>query len=516
VAPDNPLGIAPPTRPAGLNFDYTSRSNHFAAVSAYYHCDAAFRMVEALGFMPVDYFAAGQFPVRVVHRAPIPPGRAVFDGRTVNAYVEGDPRPNVVGEMRFAFADLSDPVTAPLGIAADARFVWHEFGHVLLIAATGYPEFLFAHSAGDALAAVICDLDSHIGELAPGWRGVTFPWVEALRRHDRAVGDGWGWHGSLYPPSGRDMRDPAGYRAEQILSSTLFRLYRALGGDATLWNNAPALATRRAAAAYTVYLIVSAIKGLGPFATIPGLDAYALAGVMMNIEVATPFLLPDPNLFPPFTAPARRGGAVHKVVRWTFARQGLYAPGTGPRIWNAPGQPEPVDVYIEDGRHGEYDYTAVWEAQAPDLRVAALPNPGDPDAISRANTPSYVFVRVRNRGTEPNPPAATVRVFSARVPSGPPRWRLPPDPQHRWVEIAPRPGAVTTAMVPPGAQVDFGPFEWRPSTPGCHGLLACVDAPGDRCNALTPTYPCAVGPTRIADLVPFDNNIGYRRVFVVP
>jgi hypothetical protein len=64
--------------------------------------------------------------------------------------------------------------------------------------------------------------------------------------------------------------------------------------------------------------------------------------------------------------------------------------------------------------------------------------------------------------------------------------------------------------------VDFGPFEWRPALPGGYGLLACVDAPGDRCNALVSTYACAVGPTRLAHLVPFDNNIGYRHVSVLP
>ena len=524
VAQDNPLGIAPPTQPVGANFDYTSRSNHFAAVSAYYHCDAAFRMIEALGFPPANYFAAnvaaGKFPIRVVHRAPISPGRAVFDGRTVNAQVVPViPRnDNVVDELRFAFADLSDPVAAPLGIAADARFVWHEFCHALLIAATGAAEFPFAHSAGDALAAIICDLDSRIGELAPAWRGVTFPWVEALRRHDRAVGEGWGWHGSLYSPV-RDMRDPAGYRGEQILSSTLFRLYRALGGDAKLASSAPDLVPRRAAAAYTVYLIVRAIKGLGPVATTPAGDADALARALMEADVTTSFLLPDQNLFPPFTAPERRGGAVHKVVRWAFERQGLYAPPAGPRPWNAPGQPEAVDVYIEDRhpRRGEYDYTTNWDTDQPHVRIAAQPNPGDPDASPRANTPSYVFVRVQNRGIDPSPAAATMKVFAARAPGpNPPDWRLAPGPPNPWVELAAIPGAVTTAVVIPGASVDFGPFEWRPQAPVRHGLLACVDAPGDRCNALVLTYACAVGPTPLAHLVPFDNNIGYRGVVVLP
>lgn len=526
VERDNPLGIAPPTQPVGASFDYHSRQNHFAAVSAYYHCDAAFRMVEALGFPLADYFAANfaadRFPIRVVHRAPIRPGPAIFDGRTVNAQVVGDSLPHVVGEMRFALGDLSDTVKGPLGIAADARFAWHEFSHALLIAATNHPEFMFAHSAGDAFAAIICDLDSRVGELAAEWRGVTFPWVEALRRHDRAVEDGWGWHGSLYPPRG-SIRDPAGYRAEQILSSTIFRLYRALGGDAVRGNTAPNLVARRAAAAYTVYLVVAAIKALGPVAKVSALDAYALTGQMMDADNATIVLFPNRHLFRPFRARPRRGGAVHKVVRWAFERQGLYAAGSGPRISDAPGRPRPVDVYIEDRaiRRGEYDYTSDWDTTKPEVRVASPSNPGDSDTTPRRNTLSHVFVRVRNRGTDPAAPAASVRVFVARVPGAdPPHWRLTPGPLNRWAELVAASSSTTTAVVPLGPPdttfVDFGPFAWLPVLAGPHALLAFVDAPGDRCNALASQLACAIGPTPIAHLVPFDNNSGYRHVVVLP
>ncbi len=522
VAQPNPLGIAPPSEPGQL-FDYTARTNHFAGVNAYRHCDAAFRMVAALGFPLAVYFKpnhdAGKFPIRVVHRAPIPPGRGLFDGRTVNAQVTGDELPGVVGEMRFALADLTDAVDNPIGIAADARFAWHEFGHVLLIAATGEIEFRFAHGAGDALAAVICDLDSQVAvspQLAP-WRGVTFPWVEALRRHDRRAEDGWAWHGSLYDRATYgEIRDPAGYRAEQLLSSTLFRLYLALGGAAQLPGGQPAALARRTAAAYTAYLIVRAIRALGPASTAPALDAYGLAGALLDADVGTGSLLPDEALFAPFPARRRRGGAAHKVVRWAFERQGLYAPAAGRRPWNAPGDPEAVDVYIDDGRNGQYGYTAAWEAQAPHLRVSATPNPNDPDVPPHANVSSHVFVRVQNRGLQPNPQPATVRVFVARVPpAGRPRWRLGPGTGNPWAELQGEVGATTSAVVPPGQSVEFGPFRWRPPVAGLHSLLACVDAPGDRCNALSPTLACAIGPTRLDHLVPLDNNIAYREVAVL-
>jgi hypothetical protein len=519
VAQDNPLVINPPKKPAGADFDFTSRTDDFAAVSAYHHCDAAFRMVEALGFPLAQYFSEnvknGEFPIRVVHRAPIRPGPAVFDGRTVNAQVVRGATPQVVGEIRFALGDLSDKIDNPIGIATDARFAWHEFGHVLLIAATGEPEFRFAHSAGDTLAAIICDLDSVAAATRPAeaWRGVTFPWVEALRRHDRLTKDGWAWQGSLYDRATyADIRDPAGYRAEQVLSSTLFHLYRALGGDAWKGDAADRHA-RRAAAAYTVYLVVRAIQALGPAIKTPALDAYALAGALMDADVATSYLLPNAKMFKQFKARLRRGGAVHKVVRWVFERQGLYV---GSSAWpvNGPGTPEPVDVYIEDGRHGEYEYAADWDSTAPDVRVVANPSPNAPDTPPHANHLSYVYVRVYNRGTKANPPAATVRVFATILPGArPPLWQLA-GPFNPWTELTPDTGAVTTAPVPPGAFVDFGPFKWQPLLRGHYSLLACVDAPGDRSNALAPTLACAVGPTRLAHLVPFDNNTAHRRIHV--
>ena len=54
----------------------------------------------------------------------------------------------------------------------------------------------------------------------------TFPWVNGIirRRHDRPVGGGWAWGG---------VNDVGGYSSEQILCTTHFRIYRAIGGDST-------------------------------------------------------------------------------------------------------------------------------------------------------------------------------------------------------------------------------------------------------------------------------------------
>ena len=65
----------------------------------------------------------------------------------------------------------------PLGIAADARWIWHEIGHVLLTTSVGDLQFRFAHSPGDALAAIVSDPESELATDA-NWRGATFPWVQ--------------------------------------------------------------------------------------------------------------------------------------------------------------------------------------------------------------------------------------------------------------------------------------------------------------------------------------------------
>ena len=162
----------------------------------------------------------------------------------------------------------------------------------------------------------------------------------------------------------RKCRDSAGprrkaYWSEQILSSSLFRLYRCIGGDTTMvaLPRTPDSHARRSASHYCVYLIMRAIQILGTSLVVPANDpdqfVSALIDADMNTASSTPRgTLPFPALFPPDAAYAsgapytfdRIGGCVHKVIRWAFEAQGLYNPFG--KITNAPGTPPPVDVYI--------------------------------------------------------------------------------------------------------------------------------------------------------------------------
>jgi hypothetical protein len=527
------LGIAPPTEPAGHDFDYDVRTDAFAAVNAYAHVDAMFQMLDDFG-MPFahrpgapppqgetdyDFYAPTfELPAQVIHRAAIRPGPC-GDGRCINAQLRVVPPypltqhgKNQV-QFRFALADLSlrpgappeTPrlpalATFPLGIACDKRWVWHEFGHALLVGATGDLELPFAHSVGDSLAAIMSDPDSRLADpdLADEYRGVTFPWVTGpLRRHDRRAAEGWSWARRLGRAAGyhTDMRDGFGYRHEQVLSSTLFRLYRALGGDAALRSGMPDRPARRAAAHYATYLIMRAVGSLGPAATTPARDASAFASAMMDADAGTVRF--------DYAGRQRVGGTVHKVIRWAFEKQGLYQRPGMPPSSDGGGAPDPIDVYIDDGRRGAYGYAADWHAPA-----LALWNRHKPDALDghqqpRANRANYVYLRGSNRGSD----AALAAAASVRAAPG--HSGLDWAGTTKWTPLGVAAGGVERAAIQPGALTLFGPFQWTPTQAGDHAILAAIDAIGDHANIMASTgLACALIPTPIEELVPFDNNLG--------
>ena len=300
-----PAVVAPTAAlPAG-NFSRSCTTDDFGAVNVYYTCDLFFRTMQAMGIDVATYFGDTTFPLTVDHRD--------ASLGTVNARGYGNATGDGAGGMGFNFLDAASAIT----ISAEPRIAWHEFGHELLFEHVGGPNFGFAHSAGDSLGVIMLDPDSQ----APD-RFLTFPFCPTIvRRHDRPVSGGWGWFGSQWDSQ---------YNGEQVLSTTLFRLYRSTGGDAA------DVAQRRLAARYTCYLI---IQGCGALtATTSDPDVYASA--MMEADLGTP----------DFESIA--GGAVHKVVRWAFEKQGLYRAAGAPTTDE--GQPPDVDVYIDDGRAGEY------------------------------------------------------------------------------------------------------------------------------------------------------------------
>jgi hypothetical protein len=450
-----PPSIPMPTQGEPYLFDYSCKTREFAAVQAYHACDYVYRLIQGMGIDVKSYFGNTSFPV------PVDPHGF---GGAINARAEGNAMGNGMGGFFFGVAAAGQQ----MGIQADLRVVIHEFGHALLWDHVSSPNFGFAHSAGDSLAVILFDPDS-----APSLgRFETFPFMNASaglsRRHDRDVAQGWAWGG---PP----QLDDTQYGSEQILSTTLFRIYRAAGGDSQ------DAALRRAASRYVAYLIIKAIGTL----TFTTSEPEVFASALIDADAATQNFEGQP------------GGAFSKVIRWSFEKQGLFQPAGAPAPVSGPGDPPDVDVYIDDGgdRNGEYmpypkDIAiapAVWNRQAADGG-----QDHQPPAVGAEN---YLYAFVRNRGTKPAA-NVTIKAFQAKA-AGAAVW--PTD----WVATT-TPSLSVAGGLAPGGKAVVGPFAWTPTFAGGSVLLS-ASADGDPSNADTVT-----GPIPNVRLVPLDNNVAQR------
>ncbi len=448
---------APPTvgSPAGA-FNFNAQTEDFNAVNAYHNNDRLFRTMQDFGFNVQNYFNGTTFPVPV-------DARALGDG--INAQAPGNAGGNGLRELRYGKLAAGRTI----GIATSNRVCWHEFGHGLLWDHVNSPNFGFAHSAGDALAAILNDPGTNEPD-----RFATFPWVLASvpgisRRHDRAVGAGWAWFGPNWNTQ---------YGGEQVLSTTLFRLYRSIGGDSTNVN------TQRRAADWTAFLIFKAIGLLS--STTPFPEVYE--GNLETADKTTPSFKGIP------------GGALHKVVRWSFEKQGLFQPGAAPgqgNNVNSEGNPPDVDVYIDDGRGGEYEYLANhWSCQ--DMWVRRAADGGLSHQQPIVGQTNYMYVRVKNRGMQT---AQNVRVDAYHALPGT-GLAFPDDWQAMATSTLPASGPIAS-----GGETIVGPFAFVPTQVGHECLLAIAHADGDAGNDTTIT-----GTIPENRLVPFDNNIGQRNV----
>ena len=443
--------VAPPLAPAATGFDFDVRTNEFAAVNAYYHPDEFFAELEALGFDRATYFDGTTFPLRIDHRG------LGTDCDTINAACGG----NGAGGIAYVVYALNDTtdVAHPVGRACDSRVIWHELGgHGVLFDHINRGSFQFCHSAGDALSAIRHDPDSH----APD-RGRYAPWNPInLRRIDRELADGWGWGGP---------HDDRNYGTEEIMSSTLFRAYRAIGGDS------PDLSRRQFASRMMQWLILQTI---GKFTEAANpLNAQEFAEAMIWAD--------EDN----WTIGGADGPCYGKVVRWAFEKQGLY---------NA--QPADVDVYIDDGRHGEYTYLNIsWENPAIWNRRHADSGTAHEQAVP--GVVNYAYVKIKNRGLRK---AQNVRVRG---------YHCRPLAGVLWPhDLQPMTTAELTAgtLAPHnGEEKIVGPFAWTPNNNmwGHDCILMVVTADGDDSNIGRLAAGEVVPDWR---LVPNDNNIGQRNV----
>lgn len=531
---------------SGRGPDPAIRSNDFTAVSAFKHVKQLFERLEAYGISTDAYFRLARLPLKVAYRSGVRPGPGK-DGKTVNACVlpdylpedlEAPKKPDRPGlEMHLALANLShrarNPSSGkpssvePLGIATDVRWIWHEIGHVLLMASLGELEFRFAHSPGDALAAIVGDPRSKLAaDPKSSWRGVTFPWVFIPRRHDRCVLQGWSWGGSLHQAESNTRRK--GYWTEQILSSSLFRLYQSLGGDTLSPINMTTKAEkeltkaekelerefrqiRESASHYSVYLIMRGLQLLGSPGVVPADNPDQFVAALIDADIGThqwdvTFRSPRAPEF------HRIGGCAHKVIRWAFEAQGMYG-----KIKNALGLSPDVDIYIADHRlsvvktpcgdidYGPGNYVPVplyWDRKQSE--EGPLLWQAKAEAISVQG--NDIRVTVGNRGSQPaNDVRVSVWCREWRRDTDPPTWRN----GDGWTpcDMAVHKGKT----IVPGYAETFGPFSLKAHTGKRYLVLAQATCADDRANTDTETsLPCSYLETPLIDLVAGDNNVGLR------
>lgn len=448
--------ILPPTEAVGDDFDYDADTDDFAAVNAYYHMDSLFRMVDDFGLDTVNYFAGTTFPIPVDHRG--------LNGAE-NAFHSGT---DALGRTdNFAFGLLSG---GTVGYAILRAACAHEFAHSCLQNNINDGVFSWCHGFGDALGVVLCDAESLATD-----RFVRSPFMTSgagLRRHDRDVAAGYAWGGTL---------DAAGTLSRrQILSTTMFRAYRSTGGDSEHSNPTVQLDRRSFASRYMSFLMLGAVGTMTD--TAPPASAVDFETAVMDFDITNPDFEGHP------------GGAFHKVIRWAFEKQGLHKLPGDPA--DGEGAPPPVDVYIDDGRNGEYEYernfwntTDIWSAQVNDSTVG--------HQTPLVGVTNYFFIKVKNRGqlTAEN---VIVKAYQCQPGTGlvwPSDWTAMDTPE------------IFVGTLAAGAEITVGPFEWTPATVGHECILASVSADDDESNADT-----VIGDIPHWRLVPFDNNIAQRNV----
>jgi hypothetical protein len=490
VIDDDLPAVVPPTEPTGTDFDFDVRTNDFAAVNAYYHADQVFEMIEDLGFPLNTYFpgpapsgppcSGTTFPVHIDHRARKPNGNP--NGEDIYAFMHANCTNDGIGFVGFCLGDLSD-ITHPLGRAVDKWAHWHEIGgHGILLARIHSLNFNFAHSVGDGLAAIQIDPESKLRSVPLRFQYA--PFLPGTNRDfNKDVTIGWAWGGIF----DRGMAINEGYDSEQILATTHFRIYRSVGGDAAN------VASCQFASRVVTYLILRAVYGLTQSTNPSTADLWC--GALMAADLLD------------WTTAGLSGGAYNKVIRWAFEKQGMFQSPGAPTPVTSVGAPPDVDIYIDDGRHGEYEYkydhwnnTSIWNRNNADGMTGH-----QPAIVGQTN---YAYVKVKNRGTLT---ANNVIVKGYHcLPGAGLTW--PTD----FLQMTPLAGLPIASIAANNTQeVTVGPFAWIPNVNayGHDCLLMIASTAGDVSNIDNFALGETIEEWR---LVPHDNNVGQRNVQLVP
>jgi hypothetical protein len=504
------------------------RSDQQASVETHLRAAELFERMRGYGVDPHAYFRFARLPL--VQRAR-PAMRWAPDGELPNAEVRpfmGDPDADGSGGRTWASERLqllvkygsADPMnrrTLPLAplddvdnshrrkaqylsIASDPRWAWHEFGHVLNFASTGELEFPFAHSAGDALAAIAADPMSRLAmgdDPEAKIRHVTFPWIEVPgRSHGRSATRGYGWCGCRnlvrLDFTSTLERYHHSYFGEQLLSSSLFRLYRSLGGDTRGQEATHGAdeATRLSASDYCIYLIMRAISLLGPDTLAPARTPDQFVSALIEADLGTAAWDVVDAVWP-FNRDKRtmhrRGGRVHKVIRWAFEQQGLYATRDPKATVDALGLPPAVDVFIADRSRPDGGYAPI-----PLRATAGEAWQADTDWVRRKG--QTITIKLANRGSE-RAQDVGIRVWWGSLATN--------GESIGWNEVSP---STETCSIDTNSSTEVGLKLPAEAGQGPLWFLISADAPADPSNLCLPVK----SPMQwddLMELVAHDNNL---------
>jgi hypothetical protein len=192
------------------------------------------------------------------------------------------------------------------------------------------------------------------------------------------------------------------------------------------------------------------------------------------------------------------GGKISKVIRWAFEKQGLFQPPGSPSPVSTEGAPPEIDVYIDDGRKGEYQYESQL-GEAKDICNRHISDDVFQHQDPVANRVNFLYVKVKNRGTS----TATNIIVKAYCSKKSANTVFPTD----WTPLSSQQIAANDELAS-GGELIIGPFKWTPTLED-KSILVTVSAKGDSSNADT-----FRGSVPAEYLVLFDNNNAQRNVHV--
>ncbi|NJP93845.1 hypothetical protein HCN51_31125 [Nonomuraea sp. FMUSA5-5] len=434
---DTPTFAQPDEPAAAFHYRTHPADRRFLSANAYYWLDTFARYLRGLGHPTLN---------QNMRRVDVDP--QAFDGADNSQWVPGTPP-----RIRFGEGGVPD--------AADTGVILHEYLH-------GVFEFLgsdhggslsYEHSFCDAIAAVFRDrtaLTRHRrAETFPFDNNATDRWSETrtLDRTERFDDDGFdGFEHNL---------------RNSMLGTAVWQTYLALGGDS-------ADAGRRRDASDAVIKTFLEMLTIVPDSSSQGAEhARSLAEGMISADQRI------------------TGGLYGKVMDAAFVARGLWPP-------------RPVDVYIGDS---DADTGLIPSPEvhwtSPDIWVRNV-SPADGDDPAQGHQtpvvgrPNFLYVRVRNRGTQ----QAEAGTFTVEA------FRCDPGTGMIWPAHFQSLGTLPVAdPIPAGGSARVGPFAWTPELAGHECLLAVAHGAAD--PAVTATL---TGPVPHDRLVRYDNNVGQRNV----